>query len=56
MAVHEWSRPYGCGLAFAIVHWGSAGGLYTAPHSSGGLQLESKHFFVFVEKQPILCL
>jgi len=25
-AVHgctEWSRPYGCGLAFAIVHWGS---------------------------------
>ena len=24
MAVHEWSRPYGCGLAFAIVHWSSA--------------------------------
>jgi len=24
MAVHEWSRPYGCGLAFAFVHWGSA--------------------------------
>ena len=24
MAVFEWSRPYGCGLAFAIVHWGSA--------------------------------
>jgi len=23
MAVHKWSRPYGCGLAFAIVHWGS---------------------------------
>ena len=22
MAVYEWSRPYGCGLAFAIVHWG----------------------------------
>jgi len=21
MAVHEWSRPYGCGLAFAFVHW-----------------------------------
>jgi len=24
MAVFERSRPYGCGLAFAIVHWGSA--------------------------------
>ena len=23
MAVHKWSSPYGCGLAFAIVHWGS---------------------------------
>jgi len=22
-AIHEWSRPYGCGLAFAFVHWGS---------------------------------
>jgi hypothetical protein len=32
------------------------GGLYTAPHSSGGLQLEIKHFFVFVKKHPILCL
>jgi hypothetical protein len=32
------------------------GALYTAPHSSGGLQLEYKYFFVFVVKQPILCL
>jgi len=23
MAVHGWSRPYGCGLAFAVVHQGS---------------------------------
>ena len=23
MAVHRWSRPYGCGLAFAVVHQGS---------------------------------
>jgi hypothetical protein len=35
---------------------GKIGGLYTAPHSSGGLQLEYKYFFVFVVKQPILCL
>jgi len=21
---YAWSRPYECGLAFAIVHWGSA--------------------------------
>ena len=23
MAVHGWSRPYGCGLAFIVVHQGS---------------------------------
>ena len=23
MAVHGWSRPYGCGLTFAVVHQGS---------------------------------
>jgi len=24
MAVHKWSRPYGCGLAFALFCQGSA--------------------------------
>ena len=35
-----------------LEHWE----LYTASHSSGGLQLEYRYFFAFVVKQPILCL